>query len=90
MNKSEGIVLGIDASRNRSGGAKAYLIGILAELDPIKYGIREVHLWAFNALLCSIPDRPWLIKHNPKVLEQKLPSQLWWQATQLSKEILNP
>lgn len=89
MNKSEEIVIGIDASRNRSGGARAYLIGILAELDPLKYGIREVHLWAFKALLCSIPDRPWLIKHNPKELEQGLPSQLWWQATRLSEELIH-
>lgn len=89
MHKSEAIVIGIDASRNRSGGARAYLIGILAELDPLKYGIREVHLWAFNALLRSIPDRPWLIKHNPKELEQKLPSQLWWQATRLSQEMVD-
>jgi glycosyltransferase involved in cell wall biosynthesis len=88
MNKSEKIVLGIDASRNRSGGARAYLIGVLAELDPTKYGIREVHLWAFKALLCSIPDRPWLIKHNPKELEQGLLSQLWWQATRLTEEMV--
>jgi glycosyltransferase involved in cell wall biosynthesis len=88
MYKSEEIVIGIDASRNRSGGARAYLIGILAELDPLKYDIREVHLWAFKALLCSIPDRPWLIKHNPKELEQSLLSQLWWQATRLSEELV--
>ena len=88
MNKSDQFVLGIDASRNRSGGARAYLIGVLAELDSLKYGIREVHLWAFEALLCSIPDRPWLIKHNPKELEQRLPSQLWWQATRLSEELV--
>jgi glycosyltransferase involved in cell wall biosynthesis len=88
MYQSKKIVIGIDASRNRSGGARAYLIGILADLDPLKYGIREVHVWAFKALLCSIPDRPWLIKHNPKELEQSLLSQLWWQATRLSEELV--
>jgi glycosyltransferase involved in cell wall biosynthesis len=87
MKSAEKIVIGIDASRNRSGGARAYLIGVLSELDPLKYGIREVHLWAFNALLCSIPDRPWLIKHNANELEQGLPLQLWWQATALAGEV---
>ncbi len=87
MSDLEKIVLGIDASRNRSGGAKAYLIGILSELDPSKYGIHEVHVWAFKSLLSAIPDNPWLIKHNPHELEMSLPKQLWWQATGLTREL---
>lgn len=82
-----GITVGIDASRNRSGGAKAHLIGILTEGDPLKYGIKEVHLWSFRSLLDSIPDRSWLVKHNPKELEQPLTRQLWWQSTRLSREV---
>jgi glycosyltransferase involved in cell wall biosynthesis len=82
-----GITIAIDASRNRSGGARAHLIGILTAGEPFKHGIREVHLWAFRSILNSIPDRNWLVKHNPKELEQSLPMQLWWQATRLSREI---
>jgi glycosyltransferase involved in cell wall biosynthesis len=82
-----GITVGIDASRNRSGGAKAHLIGILTEGDPIKYGIKEIHLWSFRSLLDSIPDRSWLVKHNPRELEQPLSRQLWWQSTRLSREV---
>lgn len=82
-----GIVIAIDASRNRSGGARAHLVGILTEGDPLNHGIREVHLWAFQSLLDSIPDRDWLVKHNPKELEQPLSKQLWWQTTRLSREI---
>jgi glycosyltransferase involved in cell wall biosynthesis len=89
MTRHKNIVVGIDASRNRSGGARAYLIGILSECDPSKFGIHEVHVWAFGALLQSIPDRPWLIKHNPKELEKSLPSQLWWQATRMSQEAVD-
>jgi len=81
------MILGIDASRNRSGGAKAHLIGILSECDPAKHGIQEVHVWAFRSLLDQLPDHPWLIKHNPKALEQSLIKQLWWQATKLSDEV---
>lgn len=81
-----GIAIGIDASRNRSGGAKAHLVGILAEGDPIKFGISEVHVWAYQSLLNSVPDRPWLIKHNPPELEQSLLKQMWWQRFRFAAE----
>lgn len=84
---TEGLSIGIDASRNRSGGAKAYLRGILSGVDPLKHGIREVHVWSFKSLLDSIPERPWLVKHNPIELEGALPGQLWWQAAKLSGEV---
>ena len=87
MNNLNKFTLAIDASRNRSGGAQAYIIGILSHLDPLKYGISEVHIWAFNSLLNAIPDRPWLIKHNPRELEMSLTRQLWWQATKLTGEL---
>jgi glycosyltransferase involved in cell wall biosynthesis len=81
------LILGIDASRNRSGGAKSHLIGILTEGDPNKHGIREVHVWTYRSLLDSIPDQSWLFKHNPKELEQSLAKQVWWQAMKLSREV---
>ena len=80
------LIVGIDASRNRSGGAKAHLFGILSSLAPEQHGIAEVHVWSFRSLLDSIPDRPWLVKHNPPALEQSLVKQLWWQAVHLAKE----
>ena len=81
-----GFVVGIDASRNRSGGAKAHLIGIISECDPKKHGIKTIHVWAFESLLNQLPNYPWLIKHNPPELEQSLFKQLVWQATSLAKE----
>ena len=89
MKDTKGIIIGIDASRNRSGGAKAHLIGILSSLDPTAIGIYQIHVWSFKSLLDSIPDFPWLIKHNPKALEKSLVNQLKWQALQLSKELTN-
>lgn len=79
--------VGIDASRNRSGGAKAYLIGILSECDPAKYGISEIHVWSYRSLLDKLPNRTWLIKHNPVELEQSLHKQLLWQAFSLHDAI---
>ena len=40
-----GLVVGIDASRNRSGGAKAHLLGIIRDSDPRAHGIELVHVW---------------------------------------------
>ncbi|MDF1827373.1 MAG: glycosyltransferase family 1 protein [Legionellaceae bacterium] len=81
------IVIGIDASRNRSGGAKAHLLGILQAVDPRLYGIDEVHVWSYQALLDVIPEQPWLIKHSSHLLEKSLWKQLYWQRF-LFKEAL--
>ena len=54
---ADGIVIGVDAPRNRSGGAKAHLIGLIARGNPGKYGVRQVHLWAYKSLLDAVPDR---------------------------------
>jgi glycosyltransferase involved in cell wall biosynthesis len=81
-----GLVIGIDASRNRSGGAKAHLRGILKESDPQTHGIEAVHVWSFRSLLDGLPDEPWLIKHNPPALERSLLQQVWWQFWRLPQE----
>jgi N-acetyl sugar amidotransferase len=81
------IVVGIDASRNRSGGARAHLIGILSGTDPIASGIRRVHVWSYRGLLDSLPDMPWLVKHGHPALEGPLYSQIWWQYRFLAKEV---
>lgn len=80
------IKIGIDASRNRSGGAKAHVIGLISEGNPENYGIDEVHIWAFKSLLDTLPDMPWLVKHNPADLEQSLFKQILWQWFDLKKE----
>lgn len=73
------IVVGIDASRNRSGGAQVHLQGILTQPLPANSRISRVHLWSYQALLDSIPNQPWLTKHNPDCLEAGVLSQLYWQ-----------
>ena len=81
------MILAIDASRCRSGGAYAHINGILTNLDPIKFGICEIHLWSHKELLNYIPNYPWLIKHNPKLLNKNIIFQIFWQALVLKKEI---
>lgn len=80
-------VIGIDASRNRSGGAKTHILGILAAVDPRECGIAQVHVWSYEKLLRALPDAAWLVKHGPPELERSLLSQLWWQYRQLPREL---
>jgi glycosyltransferase involved in cell wall biosynthesis len=80
-------VVGIDASRNRSGGAKHHLVGILGAVDPAQFGIGEVHVWAYRTLLDALPDFPWLVKHNPPPLERSLRHQVLWQRWSLPHEM---
>lgn len=77
----------IDGTRLGSGGGLAHLIGVLDIEDPSIYGISEIHVWSYRRLLDAIPDRAWLIKHNPPQAERSILRQLFWQATQLSAEI---
>jgi glycosyltransferase involved in cell wall biosynthesis len=80
-------IIGIDASRCRSGGAIAHLIGIITNLNNKELGIKQIHIWSYSNLLSQIPDYDWLIKHSPKELHSNLLSQIFWQFSQLPKEL---
>jgi glycosyltransferase involved in cell wall biosynthesis len=81
------IKVAVDASRVRSGGGVAHIIGILSLDDPAEFGISEIHIWSYKLLLDALPNCAWLIKHHPDELEQSLFQQLAWQRTKLAKEI---
>ena len=88
MNASKKLfVIGIDASRNRSGGAREHLMGILENLDADALDISNVHIWSYQKLLLALPERPWLIKHTVPALEGGLVRQLWWQLSALSSAL---
>ena len=78
------IIVGIDASRAKSGGAKAHLIGILTGLNPRDINIKEIHVWSYATLLDNLPDEPWLIKHFlPE--QSSIFKQLLWQFFSLPR-----
>lgn len=81
------LTLGINASRARSGGAQAHLIGILSEADPLRHGFETVHVWAFPELCDRLPVRPWLIRHSPRELRLSLMRQLFWERFSLPKAL---
>ncbi|MGV3684499.1 MAG: glycosyltransferase family 4 protein [Daejeonella sp.] len=80
-----GLIVGIDGSRNRSGGARAHLIGILSDSDPRQNGIDQIHVWSYKDLLDLLPNYSWLIKHNPPELEKSIFHQILWQFKSLTK-----
>ena len=81
------MIIGIDASRNRSGGARAHIIGILNEIkEDFPSEIKEIHIWSYSELLDLLPNENWLIKHSPEELKKSLPHQLLWQFSRLHKE----
>lgn len=80
-------VIGIDASRCRSGGAYAHVIGILENLNVLKYGIKEIHIWSHKKLLDFLPEEPWITKHSLKLLNGSLAGEVYWQARKLSSEL---
>tara|TARA_A100001015_G_scaffold153950_1_gene170855 strand:+ start:494 stop:1633 length:1140 start_codon:yes stop_codon:yes gene_type:complete len=82
------MIIGIDASRNRSGGTFAHMVGIISELNPSHHGISEIHVWSHKNLLNELPHRPWLIKHNPTYLEQNIFMQLFWQRFIFKRELV--
>lgn len=81
------ITIGIDASRNRSGGAIDHIIGFLSAVNPLNHGIQKVHIWTYNSLGKKIPDFPWLVKHCPLELEGTISTQMWWQYYRLPREL---
>jgi len=73
------IVVGIDASRSRSGGAFAHLIGILNAGNIEEHGIKAVHVWSHNKMLNLLPQNDWILKHSSSFLEMNLFAQVFWQ-----------
>lgn len=79
------LIIGIDASRNRSGGAVAHVSGLMSGSDPREFGIGRVHLWGYNSLTEQIGNQPWLIKHDVPELTRGIAHQLWWQYAELPR-----
>lgn len=80
--------IAIDASRNRSGGAKAHIIGIINALNgELPLDVKEIHIWSYPKLLEKLPSYPWLIKHTNHDITSGLLSQIIWQNRKFPKEL---
>jgi len=81
------MIVGIDATRNRSGGAVIHIKGILSNFDFSAHEIDHIHLWSYPELLKQIPDYDWLTKHTHKLIQKNLFFQVIWQKYIFPKEL---
>lgn len=81
------IIVGVDASRNRSGGAIDHIIGIITHFNISNHNIKEIHIWSYPDLLDQLPDVTWLKKHTNKFIVGNIFYQLFWQRFILKREL---
>jgi glycosyltransferase involved in cell wall biosynthesis len=79
MIKKKNIRIVIDASRNRSGGAIAYLKNFLKHLNLKNTNVKEVIIFSHKNLLKEIPNRFFLTKCTHYLLEKNILFQIIWQ-----------
>jgi hypothetical protein len=73
------MIIGIDGSNLRSGGAITHLSELLQVADPDQNNFSKVILWGETALLNKIEDRVWLTKIHEPLLDKNLLQRLKWQ-----------
>tara|TARA_B100001093_G_scaffold506114_1_gene564505 strand:+ start:4005 stop:5150 length:1146 start_codon:yes stop_codon:yes gene_type:complete len=78
--KKKQIQIIIDASRNKSGGAIAYLKNFIKHIDLSKTKIKKIIIFSHKKILKQIPNRSFLIKYNHPLLEMNIFFQIAWQV----------
>jgi glycosyltransferase involved in cell wall biosynthesis len=77
------VIVGIDGSNIRGGGGIIHLAEVLRSADPTDYGLDKFVIWASEATLAQLEDRPWLIKRSAPVLEKSCWRRALWQRFRL-------
>jgi glycosyltransferase involved in cell wall biosynthesis len=83
---TEKVIVGVDGSRSRSGGAVRHIVGIFEGGDPRSFGIDHVHFWGHEALVEAAPVRPWLTSHLVRATSGSIFRQMLWQRFSLPAE----
>jgi len=83
------MIIGIDASRIRSGGGVAHIKGIIKNFQSYNHSISKVHIWSYRKLLDDLPTESWLVKHSNFLLNKSLSLQIIWQLFLLDRELKN-
>ncbi len=78
------MILAIDASRCRSGGAERHLAGILNNLSIQEVSFSSVTVWIPKTFSEELPTADWLKIRHPKLLINNLVGELFWQAFSLA------
>lgn len=81
------MIIGINASRARSGGAISHLVGILSEIDWDINSDIQIHIWTYRQLYNKLPSHPQIKLHSSKVFEYSIIHQLFWEKFLLPKKL---
>jgi len=81
------MIIGINASRARSGGAISHLIGIISEMDWDVNSDIQIHVWTHKQLYDKLPSHPQIKLHSSKVFEDSIIKQLFWEKFILPKNL---
>jgi glycosyltransferase involved in cell wall biosynthesis len=81
------MIVGINASRARSGGAVSHLVGIISEMDWGFNSDIEIHIWTYKQMSEKIPKHSLVKLHFNKVFEQSIFMQLIWERFGLPNEL---
>jgi glycosyltransferase involved in cell wall biosynthesis len=84
-NQHSGIRIGIDAANIRLGGGVTHLIELLGAIDPVVDQIDQIYIWGGQKTLAVLPERDWLKKINPPILDKGIWRRIFWQSFCLSK-----
>jgi len=77
------VVLGVNASRARSGGAVAHILGVFSSKSINRPGQVCIHIWSYPELLKQLPSVPWIVKHTSPLGSSSILYQLWWEFWRL-------
>jgi glycosyltransferase involved in cell wall biosynthesis len=81
------VIIGIDASRIRSGGAIAHLRGILNFALSGVEGVAQIHVWCSSFVAGELRGNSFIRLHSPKALSGNLLQQIIWQGQYLEQEL---
>ncbi|MGH0032258.1 MAG: glycosyltransferase family 4 protein [Myxococcota bacterium] len=73
------MIVGIDGSNIRSGGAMNYFGNMLAHASPHDVGVERVRVWGDRVTLDLLPDRSWIEPVHVPELERSQLYRLLWQ-----------
>ncbi|MEJ5961278.1 glycosyltransferase family 4 protein [Pedobacter immunditicola] len=80
------MIIGIDASNIRQGGGVTHLLEILLNFnESVHVNISKVIVWAPGTTLLKLPDFPWLIKDEQRLLNGNIFLRSYWQSAHLGR-----
>ena len=78
--------IAIDASNLSSGGGITHLENFLNNIDYNQKKFKKIYIWSSKNTLERIPDKHWLKKYNPNILNKNIIFRSFWQIFLSNRE----